>query len=321
VNVRVSWTIVLWPLFFTWTFAKFLPPAEAFGWGAALTVGLFATTWVHEMGHIAMGRRCGIDTELMTLRGLGGLAHLKAPAQTPADEIRISLAGPATHLLWLAVLFPATRLLEDRHTGELWFAMLDGFTSLQLWMLVFNLLPVHPLDGGSVLRGALALRMHATRASYYVANAGFVGNGAFVVLGLLAWMKVADPFGFGPYGFLLLWIGIEGIQACRQLRFEAQYGDVYGDHDPFQRTLLASQASLREADREEAKERETRRAARGAHRQLQETADRLLDRVNEVGGVENLSTRERRELERVSRALATDARGRTAGAPRTPPAE
>lgn len=304
VDVRVSWTIVLIPLFFAWTFSKWMPGAEAFAWGAGFTLAVYATTWTHEMGHIFMGRRCGVETETMTLRALGGLAHLQAPAQTPQDDIRIALAGPATHLVWLAVLYPATWMLRAAHGHETWFWMLDGFTRLQIFMMVFNLLPIWPMDGGRTLRSAMALRMHANRASFHAATVGFVGNGAYVVLGLLAWFGIADPFSWGSYGFLLTWIGVEGIQACRQLRFDAKHGDVYGDHDPFAKTLLASQSAMRGADDEEQREREARQAAREERRRLQETTDRLLDRINELGGIDKLSARERSELERASRALS-----------------
>jgi Zn-dependent protease len=301
VTVRVGWTVVLWLALVVVTFAKWLPFPQALGWGAAWTLALYVTTWTHEMGHIAMGRRCGVETDTMTLRALGGLAHMNAPAQTPQDEMKIALAGPATHLAWLAVLWPTTRLVEAGNAHALWFSMLVGFLHLQFWMMAFNLLPIWPMDGGRTLRAALSTRTHATRASYHVATIGFVGNAAFVVVGLLAWLEIADVFAWGPYGFLLAWIGLEGINACRQLRLEAKYGDVYGDHDPFQKTLLASQAAMRDLDVEE---RTARRASHDRRRQLQETADRLLDRINELGGIDRLSARERRQLEEASRELA-----------------
>jgi Zn-dependent protease len=306
VNVRVSWTIVIIPLFFVWAFAKWMPVGEAFAWGVAWTLALYTTVWTHEMGHIVMGRRCGVETETMTLRALGGLAHLQKEAQSPGDDIRIALAGPATHLAWMAVLFPATWLLRDAHGHETWFWMLDGFARLQIWMIVINLLPFWPTDGGRAMRSAMVFRMHANRASYHTATIGFVGNGAFVVLGLLSLFEIADPLSWGSFGFLQAWWGIYGIQACRQLRLDAKYGAIYGDHDPFAKALLASQSAMRGVDEEEQREREARRAAREERQRLQETTDRLLDRINELGGIDKLSARERSELERASRALSED---------------
>ncbi len=303
VNVRASWTIAVMPFFFAWRFTKFLPLEQAAVWGAAWTFALYATVWTHEMGHITMGRRCGIETDRMTLRALGGLAHLAAPAQTPKDEIKIALAGPAVHLLWIAALWPLDRFVGDAHPYETWSWMLHALFRMQFAMLAFNLLPVYPLDGGTTLRGALALRTHANRASYWTANVGFVGNGALVLVGLLSCVEATNFLHFGEYGVFLAWIGIEGINACRRLRLEAMYGDVYGDSDPFQKTLLESQAAVREMERGESDERD---AARERRRRAQEETDRLLDRINELGGVDKLSARERRELERASRELGQD---------------
>src|SRR6185503_7941063 len=154
------------PIFFAWTFSTWMPFRDAVVWSLVWTVALFTTVWTHEMGHIAMGRRCGIETNRITLRALGGLAHLESPPQSPAEDIRIALAGPATHLAWAAVAFPAAWILERAHAGELWYWMLRGFATMQISMLVFNLLPIYPMDGGTTLRGALSLRMHANRASY-----------------------------------------------------------------------------------------------------------------------------------------------------------
>jgi Zn-dependent protease len=281
---------------------------EALLWGIAWTLALFTNVWTHEMGHIAMGRRLGIETERMTLRGLGGLAHLDSPAQTPRDEILIALAGPATHLVWMAFLYPAVWSLESSQGHAMWFWMLRAFADLQLWMVIFNLLPVYPMDGGRTLRGVLSLRLHANRASYHVSTVGLVGNGLFIVVGVLAWLSLWDPLGHGNYGFLLAWIGLEGIQRNRQLRMQAKHGDIYADHDPFQRALIASRAAMRDMDRGERRSRRRRRSREEARDEeraaIQARVDRLLERITELGGVDALSARERRELETASKRLS-----------------
>jgi Zn-dependent protease len=300
VDVRVSWTILIWPFVHAAAYWSFLTPKEAVGWGVAMTLAQFASVWTHEMGHIAMGRRCGVETYKMTLRGLGGLAHLDSPAQSPRDEAKIALAGPVTHFAWMAVLFPLVWHFEAGHSREHWHWMLEGFAVYQITMMVFNLLPVWPLDGGRATRAALATRMNSGRASYLASNVGFVGNGLFILTGLGVSFEIFGET-VGRTGFLLVWVGIDGIRACRQLRMEALYGDAYGDPDPFQKTLLESQAAVREMEDEE---RQVRHAAADERRLLQEKADRLLDRINELGGVDKLSAKERRELEEASRALA-----------------
>ena len=308
VRVRVSWTIAIWPLLFTIGFVSWMGFGVALLWGAAWTLGLFASVYTHEMGHIWMGRRCGIRAEEMTLRGLGGLAHLDADAQNPEDEIKVAIAGPATHLAWIAVLYPLVWLLEPAAAPPVWWWMLDGFATLQLSLMIFNLTPFYPLDGGRVLRGLLAQRMQANLATLRTAQVGYVGNAAFIVLGLLGWLGIADPFGYDRYGFLLVWIGIEGLRACRNLQLIARHEEVYGPQDPFQKTLRASEAAVREMEREaeraETKARRARERTDARRAELQATVDRLLDRITEAGGVAHLTPRERRELERASRQLS-----------------
>ena len=305
VEIRISWTVAIWPLFFTYGFTTWMDSfSEALVWGIAWTLALFTTVWTHEMGHIAMGRKLGIESQRMTLRGLGGLAHLDSPAQTPRDDILISLAGPAVHLVWMAALYPLVWLLGETHEFATWFWMLEGFAYLQVSMLIFNLLPFYPLDGGRTFRSAMALRMHANKASLIAAKVGFVGHGLFIVTGVLAWLELWDPLHHGPYGFMLVWLGIWGIQMCRQLLFQARHGEIFGAHDPFQKTLMESRRVMDAYDREEAKEREQRRKQSEQRQALQQTVDALLDRITEVGGVEQLSSRERKELERASKQLS-----------------
>ncbi len=310
-EVRASWTAALWPIVFLVGFSKRMDLGPALLWGVAWTLALFANVWTHEMGHIVAGRRYGIETERMTLRGLGGLAHLQAKASSPRQDVVISLAGPATHLLWLAVLGPLTWWIGTGLGSDArWPWMLRAFTWTQVHLLVFNLLPIYMLDGSRVLLALLTKLRGSGWAALTTSTVGFVGNGAFVLVGVLAFLEVCDPLGSGPFSFLLAWLGIEGIQACRQLRLEAKYGDVYGDPDPFAATLLASKQAVADMEREEraAKAKARRPAAppkpRADSREaLQEQMDRLLDRVNEVGGVDKLPRRERKELERVGRLL------------------
>lgn len=308
VDVRVSWTIVIWPLLFALMFGEggFLSPGEAVFWGIVMTVALFAAVFTHEMGHIAMGRRVGIETELMTLRGLGGLAHMDSGAGNPRDDILVSAAGPATHLPWLAILYPLVWILRPDHGFETWFWMLGVLARLHLALMIFNLLPVYPMDGGRILRATLNFRMDATRASHHTATVGFVGNGLYILVGVLAWFGGPDPVGLGRGAFLLVWIGINGILACRRLRLMAKYGEMEAAADPFQKVLHASKEATRKQEKEEEKRRRAEAAAREERRRLQEEVDRLLDRVNEVGGIDHLPRRERRALERASRALRHD---------------
>lgn len=321
VDVRISWTIVIVPLITFWSIHAASPswPAKlaiAAGW----TLGLYACVYAHEMGHILMGRRLGVTSSRMTLRALGGLAHMDAPAPDPKGEILIALAGPATHLIWLALLYPASWAVGEFAPAN-WYVVefaLDWFIGLQLVLMIFNLLPLYPMDGGRVLRGILARtgKRHANHASMLTAQVGMAGALLLGLAGLVGMFgQDHDVFGMGDFSFLLVWIGIGNWFACRRLMVEARWSDgpyapteawkrSLGGADPFAESLAESARLTEQADKERKKVDERRKQAEDERVELQARVDALLDRINEVGGIDNLSSAERKELASASEKLA-----------------
>ncbi len=313
VDVRASWTIAIWPVFFIWGYWSWMGPLGAIAWGLAWTLGLFAAVYVHEMGHIVAGRHYGIDTSMITLRGLGGLAHLDSEASGPKQDIVIALAGPATHLLWLIVLWPLELLFEPELVRPTWWWMLSGYRGMHVALLLFNLVPFYPLDGGRVFRSLMALKMNANKATLIAARVGMVG---WVLAGLVSlgfWVGGVDLVFTGHFDVILLWLAIEGFFACRRLAFRAKYDEIFGYTDPFAKALYDSKAIEERAkeseDKEKAKRRKSEEKRASERAALQAQVDALLDRITEVGGIEGLSPRERKDLARASQALsAFDAR-------------
>ncbi|MFV1959355.1 MAG: site-2 protease family protein, partial [Planctomycetota bacterium] len=192
VEVRVYWlTLVILPVFGWIEFARLgLPGVQVATLTIIMTLGLYGVVYTHEMGHILAARRYGILTPLITLSPLGGVAHLSSAAPNPRAEIRIALAGPATHLLWLAVFWPlswfvgpATLRPEGWWISPFAYAV-EFLRTVNLWLMIFNLLPFLPLDGGRVLRALLVGRFDARRATVIAARVGQVGAVAFVFWGL-----------------------------------------------------------------------------------------------------------------------------------------
>ena len=322
VDVRISWTIAIVPLvvFLTiWDAPGMKFPAKAaiaIGW----TVGLYACVYAHEMGHILMGRRLGVTSSRMTLRALGGLAHMDSPAPDPKGEILIALAGPATHLVWLALLYPAYWAVGE-FAPPSWYLVefaLDWFIHLQFVLLGFNLLPLYPMDGGRVLRGILARtgKRHANHASMLTAQVGMAGALILGRAGLVGMFgQDHEVFGLGDFSFLLVWIGIANWSSCRRLMVEARWSDgpyapteswkrSLGGSDPFAESLAESARLTEKADKERKKAEEKQKQAQDERAALQARVDALLDRINEVGGIGNLSASERKELASASEKLA-----------------
>ena len=319
VDVRVSWTVSAWPLLFWLMFVSEkgwdLPAGEALFWAVVWTVALFANVYTHEMGHITAGRRYGIDASHITLRGLGGLAHMDHASPSPRADIIISIAGPATHLAWMMVLFPAYWWATAAQADGLWVHMLHGFATWQFFMLAFNLLPFYQLDGSKVFRAFLAGRMHPSKASIWTANLGFAGSVMLGLAGLTMWLGDVKILGMGTWGFLLVWIAVDNWFACRRLLLEARWGEGPYGSDPgeawkrggepkqWEAGLAESLREAKKAEKAEAKAAKAQRKEQERRARLQSRIDELLDRINEVGGIENLSASERRDLEQASKEL------------------
>jgi stage IV sporulation protein FB len=247
---------------------------------------LYVVVWLHEMGHVLAARRWHIHTPVITLSPLGGLAHLDSAAPSPRAEIQISLAGPFTHALLLAPAYALTRLVPmEPIAGRL---LAEHFWSLNVGLALFNLLPFYPLDGGRVLRGLLALRMHPNRATIWAARVGIAGAVAMLIYGL--------AFVGGLGGGMLMMVAISGILACVQAMRAARWAEgPYGEaRQPWEEDPDAWKHGARREEREPPPPPPPEPAAAAE-------LDRLLDRVREVG-LAGLTERERTALKRASEA-------------------
>ncbi|MEZ5976395.1 MAG: site-2 protease family protein [Planctomycetota bacterium] len=151
----------------------------AAGSAAALLV-LTATVLVHELGHALVARRHGVDVVDITLWPLGGMAHLRNMPEDARVEARIAFAGPLTNLLIGGACLLAWTANQGKldwqslmHTEVRTWAGLLSFAALcNLLLGAFNLLPAFPMDGGKILRSALAPRNGWLGATEIAARVG-----------------------------------------------------------------------------------------------------------------------------------------------------
>jgi Zn-dependent protease/CBS domain-containing protein len=155
--------------------------------GVVTSVLFFASVLLHELGHAWVALRNNIPVNGITLFIFGGVAQIGAQAKTPGAEFRIAAGGPVVSFL-LALGFGLLWLV-DRNISYLgapsgWLAFIN------LMLLLFNLLPGYPLDGGRMLRAAVwhftgdekkGLRVAAI--SGQVVAFGLMALGAFTILG------------------------------------------------------------------------------------------------------------------------------------------
>jgi stage IV sporulation protein FB len=154
-----------------------------------LVVLLFVCVALHECGHAVVALAKGIPISEITLYPYGGVARLAHRPPDGRTELQIAAAGPLVNLV-LALLLIVFTVGGALHPGG---SLTLQFVAILMWanllLAGFNLLPAFPLDGGRVLRGALAERIGWTRATVWAASAGQVTAVVLMVVGV-----VHDPW-------------------------------------------------------------------------------------------------------------------------------
>lgn len=195
IAIEAHWSWLLIVALVVWSLAAAVFPETnpGLGDGAYVAMGLvaalllFVSLGLHELGHALVARREGMEIEGITLWLLGGVARFGGGRFPSARaELRIALAGPLVSLV-LGAAFLAIALLVSLPSAVDGVVFWLGYVNLAL--LVFNLLPALPLDGGRVLRALLWARRgdlaDATRTAAGVARAfgrGMIGGGIVLVL-------------------------------------------------------------------------------------------------------------------------------------------
>jgi Zn-dependent protease/predicted transcriptional regulator len=214
--------------------------------GVVFVIAVFATVVLHELGHALAARRYGIRTRDITLLPIGGVARLERMPREPKQELVVALAGPAVNLIIAALLYIWLRL-----TGGVP-AFLDGASlggaflersfaarllAVNLWLVLFNLIPAFPMDGGRVLRALLAMRSgDYARATE---NAARVGRFFALVFGILGLFVVGNPF--LVFIALFVWLGAAGEAAAAQT-------EAFLDGVPIQQLMITDVRTLHAAD-------------------------------------------------------------------------
>jgi Zn-dependent protease/CBS domain-containing protein len=193
IDIRVHWSFLLIVLLGAMQWGGLGARGAAFG--AVLTLLIFASVTLHELGHSLVAQAFGIPVKHITLYPIGGVAQLGKRPKSPGQEFLIALAGPAVNVVLALVLgfvgvslFGAEALWNataharvEQPTEVTLFAMLVSSNAV---LALFNLLPALPMDGGRVLRAVLSWFFGAERATKVSATIARVLAAGLFVLGL-----------------------------------------------------------------------------------------------------------------------------------------
>jgi Zn-dependent protease/CBS domain-containing protein len=184
-EVRIHVTFALL-LAWIW-FAHYQVGGTAAAWqGVLYILAVFFCVVLHEFGHVIAARRYGIRTPDITLLPIGGLARLERMPEEPWQEFVIAIAGPLVNVAIAVIIFVAlgyTVGLEQ--IGQIDNPRADFFARLagvNVFLVLFNLIPAFPMDGGRVLRAVIAIWQPWSRATQIAAT---IGQGFAFVLGFI----------------------------------------------------------------------------------------------------------------------------------------
>lgn len=185
-------------------------------WSAGFLVAIFTCVVLHEFGHAFTAMRFGVPVRKVVVTFLGGIAVLDSIPKRPMQEFLIAVAGPAVNvviatLLWLTVGPP------DDWTS---FAMSTPADALRLLLeanvilVIFNLIPAFPMDGGRILRALLATQMPYLKATFW----------AVTVAKVLLVIGIAGSVYLGNYrrAFIFLFIFSAGEAEYRSVKRRAE---------------------------------------------------------------------------------------------------
>lgn len=211
VRIRAHWSVLVIAALLTWGLGSGIiplavpgtPPAVAWISAAIGAVLLIVSLTAHELAHSIVARRRGLPAEEITLWIFGGVSHIRGDWKSARTEFLVAAAGPAVTLLIAGLCFGLSWLLVVATAPDLVVLLAQWLAAVNALLLVFNLLPAFPLDGGRILRSALwARRRDRARATLTAARVGRVFAYLIVALGMVDILLTAD---FGG-----LWLMIIG---------------------------------------------------------------------------------------------------------------
>ena len=196
IGVYVHWTFLLLPVLVASSALSSGSGLAAAAEAVLFVLAIFGCVVLHELGHALMARRFHIGTRSITLLPIGGVASLDRMPERPSQELAVALAGPAVNVAIAGVLFMVLGTIDKIGVVFTPAAIMGSFLIRLFWanvgLVLFNMLPAFPMDGGRVLRSLLAMFTSYGRATSLAAGVGQVMAVLFALVGMYSqhWMLV-----------------------------------------------------------------------------------------------------------------------------------
>jgi len=199
-------------------------PASDFGmflFATALVIGVYGSVLLHEGGHAAGAKHYGIDVDGVYLWLAGGVAQISTFPSTPRKEFVITIAGPVVTAALVPVFFTIGAIISAAGFPTIsWFFIVLGL--FNAGMLLLNLTPAFPLDGGRLLRSSLATQVNYLQATRFA---------VYTTIGICAAVSVASIY-FGQIGYILLGVIVGFLALTTKTHTER----LYESHGPTAKT-------------------------------------------------------------------------------------
>ncbi len=170
-------------------------------WNVIEFLSLFGIVLLHEFGHAFACRQVGGQANTIVLWPLGGVAIVSAPQRAGAQLWSI-VAGPLVNFALIPIIYFTGRTLAMSGTftgqgyADFW-TWLSSMRRINFWLMIFNLLPLYPLDGGQILRCLLWFGVGARKSLLWASGIGVVGAvlfGGWALMNRAWWLVIMAAF-------------------------------------------------------------------------------------------------------------------------------
>jgi Zn-dependent protease len=196
-----------WSFWFLFLFVAYISDSfSSIAFNSIYVLALFICVVMHEFGHALSARFYGVSTQDITILPIGGLARLDKMPEKPLQEFVVALAGPSVNVVIALILsvvvfgsFSFKLDIDDiqklTSNDETPMNMLFTLLISNIGLVVFNMIPAFPMDGGRVFRALLSLKLGRSRATYIASVLGQVISVGFIIFALLPLLHyIFTPF-------------------------------------------------------------------------------------------------------------------------------